>query len=95
MEPNKRPEFLKQVIENLKMERVILVSPTYSGSFSMPFIMENPKFLYGFVAVAPIETSVYTKEDYQKIQVYLKIVIFKIFITCIQLLDANLDNFRL
>eukprot|EP00094_Tigriopus_californicus_P011626 TCALIF_11231-PA protein Name:"Similar to Abhd14b Alpha/beta hydrolase domain-containing protein 14B (Mus musculus)" AED:0.10 eAED:0.10 QI:0/0.8/0.66/0.83/0.8/0.66/6/141/260 len=50
----KREEFLAELIGALSPgQPVVLVSPSYSGSFSLPLLLSNPELLSGYVPVAP------------------------------------------
>lgn len=50
-------EFLREVIEQLNLQNPIIVSPSMSGKYSLPFIAKYPDVLTGFVAVAPVGIS--------------------------------------
>ncbi|MEM9539418.1 MAG: alpha/beta hydrolase [Cyanobacteria bacterium P01_E01_bin.42] len=49
-----REEFLLKLLEALPCDRPILVSPSMSGGYSLPFIARYAEKLSGFVAVAPV-----------------------------------------
>ena len=49
-----RPEFLRELIEELNLQKPILVSPSMSGGYSLPFIVKYPEKLSGFVPIAPV-----------------------------------------
>jgi pimeloyl-ACP methyl ester carboxylesterase len=46
--------FLGALIEALHLERPVVVSPSMSGSFSLPLVEAHPERLAGFVPVAPV-----------------------------------------
>lgn len=50
-------DYLKDLLTNLKVESPILVSPSMSGSFSIPLIKKYPQELGGYVPVAPVSTG--------------------------------------
>jgi len=64
-EPGKpdQPEvFLAEVMEQLTIDRPVLVSPSMSGGYSLPLVARHPEKLRGFVAVAPVRISHYEPE---------------------------------
>ncbi len=46
--------WLGKLIDVLHLDRPIVVSPSMSGRFSLPFVVEHSDRLRGFVAVAPV-----------------------------------------
>jgi abhydrolase domain-containing protein 14 len=46
--------FLALLIPALGLERPVIVSPSMSGRFSFPLLVEQPSLVAGFVAVAPV-----------------------------------------
>ncbi|XP_032555037.1 protein ABHD14A [Chiroxiphia lanceolata] len=63
-----RVAFLDRVLQQLGMRRPILVSPSMSGRFSLPFLLEHGDWLSGFVPIAPVGTKDYTAEQYRRVQ---------------------------
>ena len=67
----KRPEsasriqFLSNLITELGLERPVVVAPSMSGSYALPFVMvkERAKELRGFIPVAPGAVDKYTEEE--------------------------------
>ena len=49
-----RVTFLLECIEDLALDRPIVISPSMSGQYSLPFIAQYSHKLRGFVAVAPV-----------------------------------------
>lgn len=49
-----RSEFLRELIEELNLDKPILVSPSMSGGYSLSFIVKYPEKLSGFVPIAPV-----------------------------------------
>lgn len=52
-----RGVFLHSFITELKANRPIVISPSMSGSFVFPYILQYPDELGGFVPVAPVSSS--------------------------------------
>ncbi|KAK0135892.1 Protein ABHD14B [Merluccius polli] len=66
--------FLKQVCEKLGLDPVVVVSPSLSGMYSLPFLMEHQPAVRAYVPVAPICTDKFTAEQYQAVKVPTLIV---------------------
>lgn len=64
-----RVDLLSRFMESLGVRTAVLVSPSMSGHYSIPFLMKNNAQLRGFVPVAPVGTRNYTPQQYQNIQV--------------------------
>ena len=64
-----RVAFLERVLRELGMRRPVLVSPSMSGRFALPFLLVRGDHLAGFVPVAPAGTKDYTAEQYRRVQV--------------------------
>ena len=66
--------FLTDVIAALKLDRPVLVSPSLSGSYTLPFLLgaqpeKAAEKSRGYVPVAPIYTDQFEEEVYKKCQV--------------------------
>ena len=60
--PDQPEVFLVQLMEQLTVDRPVLVSPSMSGGYSLPLVARHPEKLRGFVAVAPVRISHYEPE---------------------------------
>ena len=59
-----RPDaFLGGVLPKLDIGRPIVVSPSMSGRFSFPLLIEHPDWVAGFVPVAPVGALGYAKQN--------------------------------
>ncbi|XP_015914500.1 putative protein-lysine deacylase ABHD14B [Parasteatoda tepidariorum] len=82
-----RGEFLDSVIKTLNLKNPVIISPSMSGSFSLPYLLEHSDKLAGFVPVAPVGINILDKssckngenvyktslsEDCERIKGYLK-----------------------
>ena len=54
--------------EALSTKKLILVSPSMSGRFSIPFILNSPENVAGYIPVAPITVFDYSKEKFSSIK---------------------------
>lgn len=62
---NGRIEFLGQLIKKLELERPVIVAPSMSGSYALPFVMNETykEEVRGFVPIAPGAVAKYSDED--------------------------------
>lgn len=51
--PNDHSTFMSSVIKKLNIHKPIIISPSASGSYSVPYVLSNPKKIGAFVPVAP------------------------------------------
>ncbi|XP_005234621.2 protein ABHD14A-like [Falco biarmicus] len=63
-----RVAFLDHVLQELGIRRPVLVSPSMSGRFALPFLLAQGDRLAGFVPIAPVGTKDYTAEQYRRVQ---------------------------
>ncbi|XP_009955260.1 PREDICTED: alpha/beta hydrolase domain-containing protein 14A-like, partial [Leptosomus discolor] len=63
-----RVDFLDHVLQELGMRMPVLVSPSMSGRFALPFLLARGDRLAGFVPVAPVGTKDYAAEQYRQVQ---------------------------
>ena len=71
-----RVDLLSRFMESLGVRAAVLLSPSMSGHYSIPFLMKNNAQLHGFIPIAPVGTRSYTPQQYQNIQVRdVKIVV--------------------
>ncbi|HET8845869.1 MAG TPA: alpha/beta hydrolase [Ktedonobacteraceae bacterium] len=55
-------DFLLELLERLQLNRPVLLSPSFSGNYSLPLVATHPDKLTGFVAVAPVGISSYKRQ---------------------------------
>lgn len=51
--------WLADLLDQLDVERPVVVSPSMSGNYGLPLLVHHPDRLSGFVAVAPVGISTY------------------------------------
>ena len=56
-----RERWVAEVIATAGLARPVIVSPSMSGGYSLPFLTEHPEQASGFVAVAPVAIPAHEK----------------------------------
>jgi len=70
-----RGEFLIKLVKTLSPnDKPVLVSPSMSGTFSLPLLNRSPELICAYIPVAPVATSSYSKSFYESLQVPTMIV---------------------
>uniref|UniRef100_A0A2I3RDT0 Protein ABHD14A n=1 Tax=Pan troglodytes TaxID=9598 RepID=A0A2I3RDT0_PANTR len=59
-----RAVLLERVLRDLEVQNAVLVSPSLSGHYALPFLMRGHHQLHGFVPIAPTSTQNYTQEQF-------------------------------
>ncbi len=57
--------WLRILLDLLKIDRPVIVSPSMSGRFSLPLVTEDPDRVSGFVAVAPVGITSFANQLYR------------------------------
>ncbi|XP_053381466.1 protein ABHD14A-like isoform X2 [Mercenaria mercenaria] len=60
---------IQEVIHTLKLDKPVIVSPSMSGGFFLPYMFKDPENIRGFVPVAPVGTNKYKPEEYKKLKI--------------------------
>ncbi|XP_048775728.1 putative protein-lysine deacylase ABHD14B [Ostrea edulis] len=70
--------FLEKLISTLKLKSPVIISPSMSGSYSLPYLFKDPSAVKqrsrGFVPVAPVHTKEFTPEQYKNLPIPSAIV---------------------
>lgn len=64
--------FLKSVFEALQLGQAVVISPSLSGMYSLPFLFQHQDLLKAYVPVAPICTDKFPATQYAGVQVRLR-----------------------
>lgn len=60
---NEKSEFLLHLITKLEISKPVIVSPSYSGYYSLPLLVGNWKAFAGFIPIAPVGQDVIESLD--------------------------------
>ncbi|XP_028302880.1 protein ABHD14A [Gouania willdenowi] len=63
-----RVDLLSRFMESLGVRAAVLLSPSMSGHYSIPFLINSSTQLRGFVPIAPVGTRTLSQQQYQSIQ---------------------------
>ncbi|XP_051873664.1 protein ABHD14B [Pristis pectinata] len=66
--------FLLNVLKGLELGPVVIISPSLSGMYSLPFLFSHNDMVKGFIPVAPICTEKFSTEQYRNVQIPTLIV---------------------
>ncbi|XP_061905931.1 protein ABHD14B isoform X2 [Entelurus aequoreus] len=61
--------FLVDVCKRLGLSPVVVISPSLSGMYSLPFLIQHQNLLRAYIPVAPICTHKITPEQYRSVKV--------------------------
>lgn len=65
-----RELFLDKLIQTLKIKHPVIISPSFSGSYSIPFLLKyGEDKLSGYIPVAPTISSQLTEKDFKMLNV--------------------------
>lgn len=62
-------DFLKQVCEGLQTGPVVVISPSLSGMYSLPFLFQHSDLVRAYIPVAPICTEKFSAHQFSCVQV--------------------------
>lgn len=69
-------KFMEDLIEKLRLTKVVIVAPSMSGTFGLPILLEpNNVDLRGFIAIAPQSTNKYSRQQYQSVKSKVKVYV--------------------
>lgn len=60
--------FLLSVLKGLELGPIVIISPSLSGMYSLPFLFGHNELVKGFIPVAPICTEKFSGEQYASVQ---------------------------
>lgn len=64
--------WLTKLIHTLRLSNFVIISPSMSGRFSIPYVIESnakSRSLRGFIPIAPVGTRKFTASNYQEVRV--------------------------
>ena len=64
-----RDEFLGKLIDALDLTKPVVISPSFSGSYSIPYLIMHPDKLGGYIPVAPVIPLSYKAEAFKAVKV--------------------------
>lgn len=64
-----RADLLERALRALGVQHAVLVSPSLSGHYALPFLMRSHHQLHGFVPIAPTSTQNYTQKQFWAVKV--------------------------
>ena len=76
--------FLKEVCEQLSLTPAVVISPSLSGMYSLPFLHQHQALIRAYIPVAPICTDKFTAEQYHsvKVQSYMPSTLYSFVVPC-------------
>ncbi|XP_075039914.1 putative protein-lysine deacylase ABHD14B [Mixophyes fleayi] len=66
--------FLQEVLTSLNMAPAVIISPSLSGMYSLPLVLNSPERVAAYIPIAPICTDKFSALDYGRAQVPALIV---------------------
>lgn len=72
----KPEEFLYKLLVLLKLKNPVLISPSMSGKFSIPFLVSYPNILSGYVPIAPVFPRKFQVSNIPSNSTYLTLVVW-------------------
>ncbi len=63
---------MTRLIRALRLSNFVIISPSMSGRFALPFVIQSnskQQSLRGFVPIAPVGTKNFDKNEYTKVTV--------------------------
>lgn len=63
--------FLKSVFDALQLDQAVVISPSLSGMYSLPFLFQHNELLAAYIPVAPICTEKFPAAQYAGVKVCL------------------------
>ncbi|XP_042310099.1 protein ABHD14B-like isoform X2 [Sceloporus undulatus] len=64
--------FLKSVFEALKIDQAVVISPSLSGMYSLPFLFQHSDLFKAYIPVAPICTEKFPATQYASVKSQMK-----------------------
>ena len=81
IEEKSTAQWLSRLIRTLRLTNFVLVSPSMSGRFSLPYVIQSntrQQSIRGFVPISPIGTKNYETADYKHVNVSFSIDLLQV-----------------
>ena len=65
-------QWLTKLIRSLRLANFVIISPSMSGRFALPYVIQangKQQSIRGFVPIAPVGTKNFQTADYQRVNV--------------------------
>jgi abhydrolase domain-containing protein 14 len=65
-------QWLTKLVRALRLSNFVIISPSMSGRFAIPYVMQShtkQQSILGFIPIAPVGTNKFDTADYKKITV--------------------------
>ena len=65
-------QWLTRLINTLRLSNFVIISPSMSGRFALPYVIQSDaktQTLRGFVPIAPVDSESFTVADYKHVTV--------------------------
>ena len=61
--------FVFKLIQTLGINKPVIISPSYSGAYSVPFVLKHGDKVAGYIPIAPSISSQYTSQAFENVKV--------------------------
>lgn len=72
IQPTAAKQWLTKLIRTLRLTNFVIISPSMSGHFALPYVIQantRQQAIRGFIPIAPVGTENFNAEDYKHVNV--------------------------